>query len=89
MMGDSVLDKAAQEHRARHRARHSVSISFSDLFDKREYQGQMTYVFSSVSFWIRTSKNIQFNFGVFSSVSVSVKTSFSFNSCNNKLLKDV
>ena len=82
MMGDSVLDKAAQEHRARH----SVSICFSDLFDKREYPGQMTFVFSSVSVSIRTSKNIH---GVFSSVSVLVKTSFSFDSCNNKLLKDV
>ena len=85
MMGDSVLDKAAQEHRARH----SVSICFSDLFDKREYPGQMTFVFSSVSVSIRTSKNIQYHFGVFSSVSVLVKTSFSFDSCNNKLLKDV
>ena len=41
-MGNSVLDKAAQEHGARH----SVSICFSDLFDKREYPGQMTFVFS-------------------------------------------
>ena len=82
MMGDSVLDKAAQEHGARH----SVSICFSDLFDKQEYPGQMTFVFSSVSVSIRTSKNIH---GVFSFVSVLVKTSFSFDSCNNKLLKDV